>query len=72
MKCLERVNIDENDKRIIGNLYWNQQAAVRLGTACHLSSPSNVESDKAAFYRLNYSTCIPRVFFGSVKAWEVA
>ena len=30
MQCMETIDIDENDKRLIGNLYWNQQAAVRL------------------------------------------
>ena len=30
MQCMETIDIDENDKRLIGNLYWNQQPAVRL------------------------------------------
>ena len=30
MQCMETIDMDENDKRLIGNLYWTQQAAVRL------------------------------------------
>ena len=30
MQCMETIDIDGNDKRLIGNLYWNQQAAARL------------------------------------------
>ena len=30
MQCMETVDVNRNDKRLISNLYWNEQAAVRL------------------------------------------
>ena len=30
MECLDNLEINRNDKRIIQNLYWNQSAVVRL------------------------------------------
>ena len=31
IQCLERIGIDGKDIRIIGNLYWQQKAAIRIG-----------------------------------------
>ena len=31
IQCLERIGIDGKDIRIIGNLYWQQKAAIRVG-----------------------------------------
>ena len=30
MKCLDRMEMDDKDKRLIGTIYWEQKAAVRL------------------------------------------
>ena len=31
MECLDMIGMDENDKRLIGNLYWEQTAVVKVG-----------------------------------------
>ena len=32
MECLDNISMDQEDKRLIGNLYWEQSAVVRLNS----------------------------------------
>ena len=41
MKCLDRIEVDDKDKRLIGNIYWEQKAAVRLEQG--LSEPLEIK-----------------------------
>ena len=41
MKCLDRIEMDDKDKRLISTIYWEQKAAVRLEQ--RLSEPFEIK-----------------------------
>ena len=60
MQCLDHVDMDCNDKRVIEKLYWQQTATVRFGDEYSGFFPVNLACGKAAFYHQSFSTCIQK------------
>ena len=54
MKCLDRIEMDDKDKRLISTIYWEQKAAVRLEQG--LSEPFEIRNKKRSTSRMRLIT----------------
>ena len=45
MKCFEMIDMDSKDKRLIRNLYWEQQATVRIDNGISSFFPNKERSE---------------------------